>query len=234
MLLPNTRKKPKLKWGSASSAANSQAELAILPAILGCIQHLILAPVAPYPSPSIGAVDYYHSTTVHAVAAYCRGSGCVLVGAIHVIHQFDRSDVQYSTAWPAWSLHLAPVQPVPRALTDRLGQAQRRAGRRRVLVRLLSPSGPTLGAQFNFSRDTSAVLLPLLHRPRGASKSIPDREKAPAPPVLHFCMPLGREYPVILPGYLWFAPASNPSQRVRPAVAQQPSKPPFTPLLEGP
>lgn len=197
MLLSNTGKKPKLKWGSASSAANSQAELAILPAILGCIQHLILAPVAAYPSPSIGAVDY-RSTTVHAVAAYCRGSRVFWLAPF--MSSTNLIGLMYSTVQRG--LH-GPSPPCPcpacAPCTDRQtgpGTAQgSRAGRPRVQVRLLSLSGPTLGAQFNFSRDTSAVPLPLLHRPRGASKSKTDREKAPAPPVLHFCMPLGRDIP---------------------------------------
>lgn len=142
VLLSNTGKKPKLKWGSASSAANSQAELAILPAILGCIQHLILAPVAPYPSPSIGAVDY-RSTTVHAVAAYCRGSRVFWLAPF--MSSTNLIGLMYSTVQRG--LH-GPSPPCPcpacAPCTDRQtgpGTAQgSRAGRPRVQVRLLSLS----------------------------------------------------------------------------------------------
>lgn len=53
-----------------------------------------------------------------------------------------------------------------------------------------------------------------------------DREKAPAPPVFLIVCRLAAisRDPARIP---WFAPASNPSQRVSPAVAQQPSKPPL-------
>lgn len=116
--------------------------------------------------------------------------------------------------------------------TDRLGQAQQKEGRAGSWGAVALSFGTSLGAQFNFSRDTSAVPLPLLHSPRGASKSNGPRESS-STTALQFACRLAAIFsdPARIP---WFADPSNPSQRVRPVVAHQPSSPPLTPYWEGP
>lgn len=106
--------------------------------------------------------------------------------------------------------------------TGRQGQAHHGGCRAGRLVAL--SFGTSLGAQFNFSRDTSAVPLSLLHRPRGASKAKRTERKLQHHQFFNLVCRLAAisRDPARIP---WFAPASNPSQRVRPAVAQQPSNP---------
>lgn len=214
-----TRAGPKLKWGSASSAANSQlrqphrvaSEHPICPSS---------TPIAPYrtaPYRNFGAC-------IHGGAAHCRGAAVFWLAPFmswtKLIGLMYSRYLQYSVACMA-----PPPCPCPACApcTDRQGQAHHGGSRAGRLVAL--SFGTSLGAQFNFSRDTSAVPLSLLHRPRGASKAKRTERKLQHHQFFNLVCRLAAisRDPARIP---WFAPASsNPPQRVRPAVAQQPSNP---------
>lgn len=113
---------------------------------------------------------------------------------------------------------------------DRLGQAQGsecRAGGQVVSLGCGCPLlRDLLWVPNLISLATRLPYLFLSYTVQEEQASQTDREKAPAPPVLLFVCRLAaiiRDPDRIL----WFASTSNPSQRVRPAVAQQPSNPPL-------
>jgi hypothetical protein len=203
-----TRPTPKLKWRS------SLVQQIVRPArpsqLASCIS---FGTRCTLPKLEHGAVHYALQHIVGEPLSFGWRHTChplMLIGLRYL------GTVQYSTVQRGLHAPLTPPRPPPlsslcpvhltgwarhsRAIAGQLGQAcQARKGA------VALSSGTSLGAQFNFSRDKSAILPPLLHRSRGASESKGPRHKLPhhSPSI---CMQLGCDIPSKAARIPWFAP----------------------------